>query len=141
MGKIVVNVQGIPEIARKLTPGHLYGAALQRAMKETRDYGEKAARKRAPRETGALEAAVTATMDAREVPLFAAIEIKPMPEGSGGFRYGGALDGSTRYHYRTTRNQGKPTKGWWSGVRRLMSAYLRRRLRRTVADIEATWNR
>lgn len=139
---VKVVIQGIPEIVKKLEPGTLYGRALKEVMDETRKYGyQTMTQKRAPvGETGDLVAAVDSRLDTREVPLFASVEIPHLPTKEG-FRYGGALEGGSKYRYRSGPLRGKPTKGWWSGTKKLMQSYLRRVLPKALRRIEQDWNR
>jgi len=135
---ISIVLAGMPEVVKRLEPGSLYGSALKRALEDTRDYGDRLMHKRVPKLTGALEAAIVTRIDSREVPLWASIEIPNMPTRNG-FRYGGALEGSDRYHYRSGPYKGRTTKAWWSGARKLVQTYLRRRVRQLAADIERAW--
>ncbi len=149
----MVFTQGFPEYMKKLTSDYLIGPPLKGAMQATREYGDRTAHRRVPiqrvgtswgsGESGRLAAAISSRLDAREVPLYAAVEIPHLPLGTDGFRYGFALNASPRYHYQTgnKRVKGKPTKGWWSGVRSLMRSYLRRQLRQAMRQIEQRGNR
>lgn len=146
---VKATLKGYPPLVLKLSGAHLYGQALRGAMVDAKDYGERTAHKQAPvGTTGRLEAAISSRIDAREVPLFAAVEIPTLPTGTptrGGrpFRYGFALSVSRRvaYHYRSGRLRGKLTLGWWTGIRRKMRGYLRRRLRKAAEDIKLKWVR
>lgn len=139
---ITIEIEGIDALLKKLKPNSLYGKALKEAMEATRVYGMKQLHSRVPKGEGRLEGALTSSLDSHEVPLWAAVGIPHMPLNDG-FRYGGALEAGGRYHYRmgTKRRGGKPTRGWWSGVRKSMRNYLRRKMRKVLAAIEQEWNR
>lgn len=143
---IKATLKGFDPLLKKLTPDTLYGRAVGSAMEDTRAYGEKGLKGRAPRQPGESEgkiaAAVTSRIDAHELPLWSAVEIPNLPTARGGFRYGGALQGSAKFHYRggSRRMIGRLTKGWWSGMRKRMNIYLRTRLRKTVKQIEQAWS-
>ncbi len=131
---------------RQLSPESLYGRAWKQAMDDIRGLVEKRAKTRAPKgKTLSIEPAITSRMDAREIPLFAVVEIKNMPTRASAkypaFRYPGMLEGSKKSRYRSTRRKGKPTRGWFHGSMMGLKRYISRYFERAAKKIEENWGR
>ncbi len=140
---IDIRVDGVRKLLRKLQddPVHArpWTAALNTAVRIAFDE----TRRRAPKLTGALTASITHSTQKRPVPLWGKVtfpnRVKKGGKRGKGFRYGGALEGGSRYHYRSTPFAGKPTRGWFSGSLDRVQEQINDLLSSAAREIQSAW--
>lgn len=128
-----LKVEGAELLAKRLDPDHLMGRPIGALLDEAARLGQKQASKRAPNLTGQLAAGVRKELHGNATPPYALLSVPAVSHN--GFRYGFALDASTRYHYRGRPN--RPTKGWFSKVPAIIRRLIRQQLKRAEKEIEA----
>jgi len=140
---IDIRVEGIRKVLRLLRDDPVHARPWISALERATDIAYREARHRAPKQTGALESSITRRLQKAEVPLWAKVvfpnRVKPGGKRGKGFRYGGALEGSARYHYRSGPFMGQPTKGWFSGSLDKVQHQINNILARAAKEIEDKW--
>lgn len=129
--KIVVTVQNLDNILRRMNHDYLLGAPWRKAMTHATLAALSAAQERSPVDTGRLRSSITNRIDASSVPLWGEV-------GTNVF-YGETLEFGARYHYRAGPRRGAPTRGWFSGALDTAAGAIANALRDAARAIEAAW--
>ncbi len=137
MAYFKIDAPNLTGLMAKLNANSLYAPAWRHAMDRVADLMEAKGLERVPRRRGVLAASLTKKIDSRPVPLWAKVSFDA--KASNGFRYGGALEGSQRYHYRSSGPIGRRTYHWLRGVKRLILGDARKILEAAAREIEQRW--
>ncbi len=140
---IDIQVQGVRKVLRLLREDPVHARPWTKALQNATDIAYREAQHRAPKQTGALESSIRKRLQKAEVPLWAKVvfpnRVKPGGKRGKGFRYGGALEGSSKFHYRSGPFMGQPTKGWFSGSLDKVQQQINSILARAAKEIESRW--
>ncbi len=131
-----MQLEGFDEIMAKLEGGRLYAGPWKAGMSEVGNLGLEHAQERAPYRKGGLERSLIKKMDPHPIPMYVKVTTNVTKKG---FRYGGALEGGERYHYRSGPYRGRPTKKWLSGVIDLIQREVNQILKSVAREIEQRW--
>lgn len=144
--KFELKVEGVRKLLKKLgADDPVHAQVWTDALNEATEIAYKSAVDRAPKLTGNLAGSITRTLQKKPVPLWGRVKFpnkaKPGGKRGKGFRYGGALEGGGRYHYRSGPFAGQKTKSWFSGSLQAAIDQINPILKKAKREIEARWNR
>jgi hypothetical protein len=138
-----ITMPNVAAFREKLQSDALLGRDWADALKVIVQGIEKRAEDRAPiGKARSIPAAISHVIDSRPVPTYGKVTLAALTKsGKSGkpFRYAGALQGSSRYHYSSGPRKGKTTRRWFSGA--LAPKAAERLLQAAAERIEARWRR
>jgi hypothetical protein len=129
-------VEGMDGLLRKLDPDTLLGPWRQ-ILDDFGQYAEGVARSRIPTDTGAAARTLHWRIQNKPVPRWVRVGFNVKVKK--GFRVMGALEGGGIYHYSSGARKGSQTKGYWSGLRNVLTSRTDPMAADAAARIEALW--
>lgn len=141
---ITVEAEGFRRLNRKIGDSHLIGSPMRDAFTKLGRIGVRAGRQRAPvGASGRLARSVRFRVPSRPFPKHVTIRANVTRKRA---RYGYILNvgrfrrGRAQIQLRTKRGR-RPTRGWFSGIKRQLAGQARGAIRHAAAQIEARWRR
>lgn len=149
MPKVTMEVEGVPALLGKLRGSYLYGDAWKQVLREAVEEGEELAHERVPRETGRLEAGITHRLDSGNPPEYGVVSDRA--EAADGTRYPFVLNAGhlgsgkqgemeVRLRYASGARKGRSTRGWFTGILKLLRPRVNQLIAIAEGKIERRWN-
>lgn len=134
-GRFNMRVEGLSELRRAIRAENLYAEPLRDGLQEAADAVAKEARRVVyfHSRSGRLFDSIKTFVSKAKIPRMAKVTANASRRK---FRYGYALNASSRYHWKDSRAS---TVDWFGGIRKRMSGTVAEIISRVDAKIASRW--